>query len=222
MSITSSIAWLTKQVNHLLDQGCGCTDCSSSGLITPNLKFNWGKANIAQTTTDYYRTVNIIGTTVNATMNVYNLEVEISNFEDIEDYNPILLIDRYKARAKKDSQGDYRKAGYKHETGITSRINEVPLLSSKEIINFNQEDYFRWNESLEIFSGFGMGKRYNSPANATSLNTTGVECYVHLGFRLRLTIDGKDIETNHLGYLRMELNKVSESPKEVTLTYRYA
>lgn len=218
MNYKQTIDWLVKQVNKINDAGCGCTDCEDAGsggtgLILPEFNFSYGKQHSQGADTEFFYE-NIVkeelGQTFSVYIRKYLLILDIPDFDKISAYSPVLLIDRYRRREKigsSNNNGNYRKAGYKHETAEqaieNNRINEIPLTGTRNILDFNQENYFKFDEKLDTYA-LGSGKTFSYIAPNPIGSTNGNGVFVHLGFRLKLTIDGEEIITNQIGRIRME------------------
>lgn len=215
MELQQQIDWLIKQVNALNDVGCGCTSCEKTNFNLGELKFKWGKANNNELETDYITTTQIISDDGdiknNIDVTVYNLLVEVPFWEEIKDLSPVILIDRYRKKTFKGYDKlnfieKYRKSGYKHElqtdAQLNGRINELPLTDGKNILYFNQENYFGYNHVNGLVYTKGAGKK-RGQSNVKFQNIK-LGAYIYLGFRLRLTDnDGIITETGHLGFLKM-------------------
>lgn len=76
---------------------------------------------------------------------ILNLHVSVSNFDKISDWNPSLLVTRYKPTSIKSKKKDYRISGYRYNTDIDDELRPVFIRFSKEsfYVDFGQEHYFR-------------------------------------------------------------------------------
>jgi hypothetical protein len=166
-------------------------------IYNHKLNFSWGKENSNET-----------GLTGSEEIIEYqNLKINIPFFEDISQYNPILLIDRFKSASFKghdiSGNNEYRKAGYKHERQLEAlangRQNEIALASENVVVNVHNMNYLQQLEydidptqsSIRI-TGQRLGaKNYN-----------GSRKTIYLGFRLRLNINGQIKETSMLGSVK--------------------
>lgn len=75
---------------------------------------------------------------------ILNLHVSVSNFDKISDWNPSLLVTRYKPSIKSRKE-DYRISGYRYNTGVENELRPVFIRFSNEsfCVDFGQEHYFR-------------------------------------------------------------------------------
>lgn len=182
-----------------------------SPIIAGNLIFKWGEATFGENPSNYTETVSIVGeNSTPYSVKKYKLLLEVPFWQDIKDYSPVLLIDRYKPKKKKGNKKinkvivgtSYRKAGYKHETKestlLNNRINEIALTNSKNILDFKQENHFVMIENKPKTSGIS-----NSLNNKFWDSIKKIGPSIYLGFRLRLNNNQKIFETGHLGFLRM-------------------
>lgn len=211
------IDWLIKQVNSLKDAGCGCQECEeSSNLVLPQLKVSYGKAYkdfrgpdqlLSEPT---FRKFNFQGAEGKSYDGISNLLiVDVENWEEIKDYSPVILLDRYRHKEKigQDSTtGGYsfRKAGYRHEEAKTAELNnrrnEVELTGERTIVDFIPENYFRVFAN-EVW-GRGMSKDRSTAYDVKDPNGP-LAGNIKIALRIRLTINGEIVETNQLLQLRM-------------------
>lgn len=188
-------------------------------LITPQIKVSWGKTHDDLTGEPFTKIVDKFGKPELKFL-VYKLIVDVPGIDLIKQYKPVLLVDRYRRKGfvrnyrMSNETGTYiasrydRKSGYKHENPEQAkqkgRNNEIPLDLSRErnIIDIGAETYFKSG-----YPGFSprpigiSGNYYWGNTKGPENTTTGA--YIYIGLRLRLTIDGKDVETNILQHLRM-------------------
>jgi hypothetical protein len=208
--IKTQIRWIVKQI-ECLKRNCGQEEVPEQDLVLGELNFKWGEATNGEIDSVFVYNTVITGRTIkdgDFNAKVYNLIVETPYWDKIKDYNPILLIDRYrtkswKGKTKDDTNDKYRKSGYRHESQYDAqengRINEVALTSEKTVVNFNQENYFGY------FNRRPYTKGQPHQDNSNFWFDFQVGPYIYLGFRLRLIIDGKVVETGHLGFLKMQV-----------------
>ncbi len=132
---------------------------------------------------------------------VYKFIVDMPSFEQYSEFNPVLLVDRYK-RSGIIRTGKDRKSGYKHETEyhatLNGRNNEIPLTGERTIVDVNPETYFKLDSRGVSVSG-GSQRGVNTPLTDGELN------FVYLSFRLRLTIGDEVIESNSFRELKAVL-----------------
>ncbi len=166
-------------------------------IYNHKLNFSWGKENNSET--------GLTGT--DGVVKYQNLKINIPFFEDISQYNPILLIDRFKSASFKgydiSGNNEYRKSGYKHERQLEAlangRQNEIALTSENVVVDVHNMNYIQevvYNvdptQSLIRIKGQRLGaKKYN-----------GLRKTLYLGFRLRLNINGQIKETSMLGSVK--------------------
>lgn len=191
---------------------------ASSGVTFPFVNLSYGYGNNGDQVNpisfvDYRTITNKQGQPLNA--EVLKLIVDIPDFESVKDYNPTLLVDRYRPKGTiKTSK--FRKSGYKHETqyhaALNNRQNEFPLAASRTIIDLSPETYFNII-GLESVWTKGIGNRQLKPSTIGG----GFSNAVHLGFRLRLTIENKVFESNIFRESQIILNLQSTS-----VFFRYA
>jgi hypothetical protein len=146
-------------------------------------------------------------------LDVFNLIVKIPYWNEISQYEPTLLIDRYKRKGNLGSNGRFRKSGFKHETidstDLSGRISELDIFQSVNYVNFRQEKYFGYANGKSFSKGMGSRNKGNSNTWFQAENDKRgqklfSEAYVYLSFRLRLKIsDEETIETGSLGILKM-------------------
>ena len=80
---------------------------------------------------------------------ILNLYIGVSNFEDIEDHTPMLLITRYKPSSYKSNWRNTRKrwriSGYRHNIGEDEWLKPafIDIPSGNFIVDIGQEYYFR-------------------------------------------------------------------------------
>lgn len=227
------IDWLIRQVNSLKDAECGCQECEEAGIPMPEMQVRYGKAykdslglgnSLAENTVRKYNFVGQDGKAYSGKTNM--LIVDIQNWDDIKDYSPTILLDRYRHKewiGKNTTGGNsFRKSGYRHEelktAELNNRVNEVALTGPRTVVDFIPENYFR------VFAGEVWGKgmaKDKSTSKEIGLNSQygGV---VKISLRIRLTVEDKVIETNQLLQLRMvaRMNTLG-SPVSVTFDYTH-
>ncbi len=200
------IDWLIRQVNDINDQGCGCEDCSGGGLpFVPRMKTSFGLTHTDDTATTPFVRQGQLDDLLDATTHTINsqmLIIDLLNFEEIQQYSPVLLIDRFRPR-KKVRAGYRRKSGYKHETLVQAndngRVNEIPLTAVRNVVDIKPEGYFVIDDSRTFPKG--LSKRYTFEDELQEIKG----CFTTISLRLRFTIDGQIIETNSLQKLKVKL-----------------
>lgn len=131
---------------------------------------------------------------------VYKIIVDIPQFEEFSQYQPVLLVDRYRKGGKITQLKD-RKSGFKHENEQDAidngRSNEIPLTGARTIVDINPETYFRIRGRDIIVKSWGTKISNNDGRPYNSFNV--------ISLRLRLTIGDKVFESNSLRELRVVL-----------------
>ena len=170
---------------------------NTESIYNHRLKFSWGVENNNETGF----------TGVDGDIKYQNLKIEIPYFEDIAQYKPKLLIDRFKSASFKgydiSTNREYRKAGYKHERQIealiNNRQNEVNLVTGETVVNVHNLNYVQQvlynvdpNTSFITLKGQRLGAKKNNGSRKS----------LYLGFRLRLNINGQIKETPMLGTIK--------------------
>lgn len=181
--------------------------------ITPLINFKWDSINTRQGIIKRLNNFKkITGDNNNdVSVNIHKLIINIPDFDSIKNYNPVILIDRFKSKSYKGNN-KYRTSGFKHEKQqdliLNNRNNEFPLTSNNQIIDINPETYFGvktknlFNGNRDVIYIKGDSKTDNV------LNHNGLPLvpFTYLRFRLRLSIDNKVIETGSIGTLKVILS----------------
>lgn len=211
MSYSKTINWLIKKVNELLDNRCGCDSCSGGiGGAFPNVALSFGEGDNGDVLNRvFFRRDGFLEDEKTAYLNPVTVDKLIVDIKEedwlaIADYEPTLLIDRWSPKKKiKNGLPRYRKGGYKHETqyhaNFNGRVNELLLTGNRSIIDPKVEEYFKVDSGQPLIKG--IGDKYSGSAKFTEGLTPFV--YTHLGFRLRLTIDGEIKESNIFTHLKL-------------------
>lgn len=176
-----------------------------------NIDFAWAKGEGTSTgsTGTYYTAITMTSFTISSVVETirHNLITNFSDYSFISQFNPILLIDRYKSKRRKGTNNsgeiEYAKSGFKHPdvalSGITEiRPSEIPITNQKMILDFGQEHYFRIH-AFPIPKGLrGKKKQYRY-----NINTITGKGWNYLSFRIRITKDGTTYESNPLNMLKL-------------------
>ena len=153
---------------------------------------------------------------------IYNLGVKIKDFSSIADYNPVLVISKYKnSMAKAPNTGtpsyppvSWSKGSYKFtQDNDTVRLTRVPIQASYQVIDFGQEHYFRTSRSFQSSPVFQAAytdpllrtrgcKRHNH--QLTPLKNFS-KAFVYLQFHIEITVEGSTYLSAPLGRLKMVL-----------------
>lgn len=134
----------------------------------------------------------------------YKLIIDIPNYESISEYNPKILIDRYRPkgviRKGVDRSHKFRKSGYKHErqeqATLKGRSNEFDIVGKRTIIDISPETYFKLDDRVPFSKG--MVKRYVSSDKGGHRKS-----FVYLSLRLRLSLGDEVVESPSLQNLKM-------------------
>ena len=126
----------------------------------------------------------------------YLLKIKLSDpgfIQSVQD--PILLIDRYRRKGKR-AGGLTRLSGWKHPRARdwNGRLFELPLTATEQVLDFNQEYFFRAGEFP-----FPLGVGYNLNGNSGYI----ADGYIDLAFRISYMQGGKRRITPHIGFIRM-------------------
>ena len=180
--------------------------------ITPLINFKWDSINVRQGVIKRFdNSKKIMGGNNDISVNIQKLIINIPDFNSIKNYNPILLIDRFKPKSYKGNN-KYRTSGFKHEKQqdlvSNNRNNEFLLTSNNQIIDINPETYFGvktkklFNDNRDVIYIKGDSKTDNV------LNHNGLPLvpFTYLRFRLRLSIGSKIVETGSVGTLKVVLS----------------
>lgn len=98
---------------------------------------------------------------------VYNLGVNIKNFDKIVDLNPVLVISKYTHTKKRENKNPepipgsttgelfpeitFRKGSFKISADNDPvRLTRVPIQAQYQVIDFGQEHYFATNETFQL------------------------------------------------------------------------
>jgi len=131
----------------------------------------------------------------------YKLGIDFGELDFTQGNTYTLLIDRYRFAEKKNNTGDKRQGRFYHEkladAIANQRQNEIVITSNFQFVDFNQDRYFKFNPTGNLYPnntgmcGKGVTKNYRAS-------------YLNLGFRLRID-NGVDapIETDYIGYVQM-------------------
>jgi hypothetical protein len=153
---------------------------------------------------------------------IYNLGVKLKYFSTIADYNPILVISKYKPSMSKAPnvptptfpEKSWSKGSYKFsQDNDTVRLTRVPIQASYQVIDFGQEHYFKTSVSFQSSSTFSGA--YTNPLLKTrgckrnNHQTTPLNLYskafVYLQFHIEITVGGNTYLSAPLGRLKMLL-----------------
>jgi len=189
------------------------------------VNFKWGKLHTdGENPIEFTKKIVMTDTENVNTYSVFvnKLIVDIPNFEQIKDYAPVLLLDRYKRKGL-ISQNDntYRKSGYRHEpqdpvVNITSfddvvRYSELPLTGSRSVLDFKIENYFKIQDGIAKGKGMASWGKFQN------------QSFIRISFRLRLTISGVTKETNSLVNLKVRfIQNANQSVFDAIITYNFA
>lgn len=147
-----------------------------------HLDIRWGLASSWENGADWLRITqdNII---------VRLLQLRIDNFEDIQDYNPKLIIERYRRKKKvtrKDQQDNrypaYVKAGWAKDVSGQAVTGERPsefyIINAYQFLDIKAEKYFKEGVKFPIAKGWKRQTKNKIPIKSGR---------VRLRFRLELT-----------------------------------
>lgn len=160
---------------------------------------------------------------------IQNLWLKIEGWDRIKDYNPQIVLTRYRYTANKGQDNlfpsgglHYRKGGYKLNNGIVPlgdgsplllRPAKVPITTGYPIIDFGQEHYFKAkDEGLNT----QMLSRGNSKHNK-SAKSGGLIPYIYFELRVQITVDSVDYMSKGLMRFRMEFRPDNVGKLEVIL-----
>lgn len=175
------------------------------GLDIKKLRRNslQGKMNSQQLKFEHGQIIGERQSAVNEKIQVKLLKISLSDksmFQHVPLVSELtLLVDRYRPlNDKKNKQEDKRTGGYKHEWDkdlkANGRVNKFPL-SGRDytIIDLKAERYF-----TPFLKPMGMSNKHRK---GTAIE--GASSYVHLGFRLRYYIRGKQYTTGIIGKIQL-------------------
>lgn len=151
---------------------------------------------------------------------VRNLWIDIVNWDLIENFNPTLVISRYrygkdKGRSNITNSTHYRKSGYKINNSEDPEIAplrpaKIPLTSQKSIIDFGQEHYFSTNTTAEG----DMSRCYSRgiKKHFKRISNTGDRIpFVYFELRLEIEVAGEKYLSKGLTRFRMEFRPKKEN-----------
>tara|TARA_Y100000034_G_scaffold29728_1_gene36140 strand:+ start:18701 stop:20131 length:1431 start_codon:yes stop_codon:yes gene_type:complete len=119
------------------------------------------------------------------------LEVITSNLEHLSEFEPTLIIERYRyAEVQKGNKENrtYRTNGWRYDltwsdlesAGSNYRPNKIPITDSKQMVDIRPENYFT-NDRTKFPRPKGL------PKNINKAKTKG---FVYLRFRVQITFNG--------------------------------
>ena len=177
----------------------------------PLVNFKWDSKNIRQGVVKRLNNANKVSGNNDLSVTVQKLVVNIPNFDLIKNYNPVLLVDRYKPKSYKGNN-KYRTSGFKHEKQqdliLNNRENEFSLLSNNQVVDIKSDTYFGI-KTKNLFNGKRDVTYIKGDSKTDSvLNHNGLSLipFTYLRFRLRLTVGNKVIETGDIGTLKVILS----------------
>jgi len=148
----------------------------------------------------------------------YKLGIDFGELDFTQGNTYTLLIDRYRFAEKKNNTGSTRQGRFYHEkladAIANQRQNEIVITSNFQFVDFNQDRYFKFVDSIILKpSNTGMARKGQGGNQNVS--------YLNLGFRLRID-NGVDapVETGHIGYVQMIAFK-DPSANSAVVSYRY-
>lgn len=223
------INWLVEKVNELLDQGCGCNECSLGTSFLP-MFVTWGKQGITEFGQGIQTTQAFTKISEEPTLTEYTGDYELLKisfptevWNEIQDKQPTLLLDRYRPKSHLGSSDKTRKAGYRHEPDVQAqangRLSEILLTQNNQYVDFKIDEYFVINEDNDVRAkGFPLNR---SRTNNTNAGSSSPGAFFNFGLRLRLTDGSQVSETNYLGYFKAVFHYNKNIPLQPALiTYR--
>ena len=160
---------------------------------------------------------------------IQNLWLKVEGWDRIKDYNPQIVLTRYRYTANKGQDNlfpsgglHYRKGGYKLNNGIAKDGNgsplllrpaKIPITTGYPIIDFGQEHYFKARaEGLNT----QMLARGNSK-HKKRLKSGDLVPYIYFELRVQITVDSVDYMSKGLMRFRMEFRPNNVGKLEVIL-----
>lgn len=153
---------------------------------------------------------------------VRNLWIDIVNWDLIENFNPTLVISRYrygkdKGRSNITNSTHYRKSGYKinnseDPTIAPLRPSKILLTSQKSIIDFGQEHYFSTGTSVEgnIYKCYSRGIKKHFKRMTRGFIKYKIP-FVYFELRLEIEVAGEKYLSKGLTRFRMEFRPDANS-----------
>lgn len=158
---------------------------------------------------------------------IQNLWLKVEGWNYIKDYNPQLIITRYRYTENKNTDNafplggnHYRKGGFKLNNGIDNgsplllRPSKIPLTTQYPIIDFGQEHYFK-AKTEGVNSQ--MLARGNSKHNKIVKGTGDNIPFIYFELRMQITVDSVDYMSKGLMRFKMEFRPDTYNKLEVIL-----
>ena len=128
---------------------------------------------------------------------INNLFININGFETIQDFNPRIILSRYKPKEFKDiNTGRELKAEYK--TSVEDELlrpSVINLTTGSTYIDFGQEYYFKVQKN----------KPRGYSKNVKRLNPNFYNGYIYFEIKIGITINGNDYFSKPLKRFKLEL-----------------
>lgn len=154
---------------------------------------------------------------------IQNLLINIKDFKKIKNFNPKLVITKYKPSRKKglgiNNTLEWRTSGFKDNKSLNNSFkpSRINLLGVDNIIDFGQEYYFYIGSRNNRLQAKGVNGKYSidSRRSDSSFGIKTSSAYVYIQLNLSLTINNKEYISIYPTTVKMTL----DGKKDVTDFY---
>lgn len=177
--------------------------------IFPDFNFSWGNLYREYTKNHYNNT----STSYSGNVNLLECEL-INGIDDLLDYEPKILLYRYKSKKKlyyhdetlKKAVQRTKKAGFYHYEGGAGRNTIISLKSKKPVLDFGLENFFKDGVSSTTSKLFAQGMK-NSNSNTLYRKKARSQAHFYIKLRLQLKYKGETILSPFSETLRVFIDK---------------
>ncbi len=177
--------------------------------IFPDFNFSWGNLYREYTKNHYNNT----STSYSGNVNLLECEL-INGIDDLLDYEPKILLYRYKSKKKlyyydetlKKAVQRTKKAGFYHYEGDAGRNTIISLKSKKPVLDFGLEHFFKDGVSSTTSKLFAQGMK-NSNSNTLYRKKARSQAHFYIKLRLQLKYKGETILSPFSETLRVFIDK---------------